>query len=136
MNRIAPLPLPARPVLVVGATGAVGSQVVRALLERGAPVRVFVRSPEKVRDLPPEVERAPGTLEDREAVARALRGVHAAFYVSPHDEREEEFAADFASACEREGVRLVLSGVHADGRNRLSTGSPARQSEERTATIT
>ncbi|BDP43977.1 NmrA family transcriptional regulator (plasmid) [Deinococcus aetherius] len=118
--RTSPLPLPDHPVLVVGATGSIGSQVVRALLERGAPVRVFVRSPQKVRDLPPEVERVIGTLEDREAIARALRGVHAAFYVSPHDAAEETLAQNFVSACEREGVRLVFSGVHADGKNRLS----------------
>ncbi|MFC4454238.1 SDR family oxidoreductase [Deinococcus sonorensis] len=120
MNTVHSLPLPTRPILVVGATGAIGSQVVRALLAAGAPVRVFVRSPEKVRDLPETVERAPGTLEDPVAIARALQGVHAAFYVSPHDEQEEVFAERFVSACEREGVRLVFSGVYVDGRTRLA----------------
>ncbi|THF68185.1 NAD-dependent epimerase/dehydratase family protein [Deinococcus sp. Arct2-2] len=114
------LALPSRPILVAGATGAIGSQVVRALLARGAQVRVFVRSPEKVHDLPPEVERAVGTLEDRESIVQALKGSHAAFYVSPHDEREEQFAEHFVSACEGAGVRLVFSGVHASGTNRLS----------------
>ncbi|MFB9993371.1 SDR family oxidoreductase [Deinococcus oregonensis] len=113
------LVLPGRPILVAGATGAIGSQVVRALLARGARVRVFVRSPEKVDDLPPAVERAVGTLEDRESIVQALKGTHAAFYVSPHDEREEEFAEHFVSACEGAGVRLVFSGVHANGKNRL-----------------
>ncbi|MDB5045438.1 MAG: hypothetical protein JWQ08_1488 [Deinococcus sp.] len=115
-----PLPLTSQPILVVGATGAIGSQVVQALLVRGARVRVFVRSPEKVSTLPDDVERAVGTLEDREAIARALKGVRAAFYVSPHDAAEETLAGNFVSACEREGVRLVFSGVHAGGATRLS----------------
>lgn len=108
------------PILVAGATGAIGREVVRALLERGAPVRVFVRSPGKVAALPESVERVSGTLEDPQAVARALRGVRAAFFVSPHDEAEERMAGNFVRACEREGVRLVFAGVHADGAHRAS----------------
>ncbi|PNY79600.1 SDR family oxidoreductase [Deinococcus koreensis] len=109
-----------RPILVIGATGAIGSQVVRALLARGAPIRVFVRSPGKVAALPAHVERAVGTLEDPEAIDRALQGVQAAFYVSPHDELEEVFAEHVVSACERAGVRLVFSGVHSGGKTRLA----------------
>ncbi|MFN2555880.1 MAG: NAD(P)H-binding protein [Nitriliruptorales bacterium] len=36
-------------ILVTGATGNVGSQVVRELRDRGVPVRAFVRSPTKGR---------------------------------------------------------------------------------------
>lgn len=111
---------PTKPILVVGATGAIGREVVRALLEHGASVRVFVRSPEKVATLPAHVERVIGGLEDQRAVARAVRGVGAAFYVSPHDDAEEQLAEQFVSACEREGTRLVFAGVHADGANRLA----------------
>ncbi|PYE55190.1 SDR family oxidoreductase [Deinococcus yavapaiensis] len=109
-----------RPVLVAGATGAVGSQVVRALLERGASVRVFVRSLDKVDALPAHVDRVVGTLEDRDAVARALRGVRSAFFVAPHDADEEQLAENFVAACEREQTRLVFSGVHAGGANRFT----------------
>lgn len=111
--------VPEKPLLVVGATGAIGREVVRALLEQGVRVRVFVRSPEKVAALPDRVERVTGTLEDQAAVARAVRGVHAVSFVSPHDEAEEQMAENFVSACEKEGVRLVFAGVHADGANRL-----------------
>lgn len=112
--------IPKRPILVVGATGVIGREVVRALLEHGASVRVFVRSPEKVATLPGHIERVSGTLGDAAALARAVRGIHAAFYVSPHDAAEEQFAEQFVGACEREGVRLVFAGVHIDGDHRFT----------------
>lgn len=40
------------PIVVTGATGTVGSRVVRQLLEMGAPVRAAVRSPEKIEEAP------------------------------------------------------------------------------------
>jgi uncharacterized protein YbjT (DUF2867 family) len=109
-----------KPILVAGATGAIGREVVRALLEHGASVRVFVRSSEKVATLPSQVERVLGTLEDQRAVARAVRGARAAFYVSPHDDAEEHLAEQFVSACEQEGARLVFAGLHADGATHLA----------------
>lgn len=106
-------------ILVVGATGTVGQEVVRALLEQGVQVRVLVRSAGRAAHLPAQVERALGTLTDPAAIAEALQGVHAAFYVSPHDPAEESMAAAFLSACEAAQVRLVFAGVHIDGRSRL-----------------
>lgn len=105
-------------VLVVGATGMVGGATVRALLARGASVRALVRS----RRPHPElrgVEITPGDLLERAAVERALDGVDAAFYVSPHEPEEELIAEHFVSACESAGVRLVFVGVHVDGATRL-----------------
>jgi uncharacterized protein YbjT (DUF2867 family) len=112
--------VPNKPVLVAGATGAIGQEVVRALLEQGAPVRVFVRTLAKVAALPDSVERFVGDMTDREAVERAVRGVHAVFFVSPHDDAEEQIAEYFVTACSREGVRVVFAGVHADGANRVA----------------
>lgn len=108
-----------RPVLVVGATGAVGGEVAAALLEAGERVRVLVRDPERITDLPEDVERAQGDLHDPQSLDRALTGVRAAFYVSPHEEDEVELARNFVQACERAGVRLVFAGVHVYDRNPL-----------------
>ena len=108
-----------RPVLVVGATGAVGGEVTAALLAAGAPVRVLVRDPDRVAGLPAGVERAQGDLHDPGSLDHALAGVRSAFYVSPHEADEVELARNFVEACERAGVRLVFAGVHVHDRNPL-----------------
>ena len=70
-------------VLVTGATGFIGANVARALLERGEDVRVLVR-PESdranVAGLPVEV--AVGDLRDAEATRRAVRGCRRVFHVA------------------------------------------------------
>jgi uncharacterized protein YbjT (DUF2867 family) len=64
-------------VLVIGATGNVGSQVVRQLLEAGAEVQALVRKPESAR-LPAGVELLKGDLGDP-ACLDGLGAVDAAF---------------------------------------------------------
>jgi dihydroflavonol-4-reductase len=69
--------------LVTGATGFVGSYVVRALLARGDEVRATVRassSREALEGL--DVELATAQLGDRAALRRALRGVDRVFHVA------------------------------------------------------
>lgn len=62
--------------LVTGATGLVGNNVVRRLLERGQRVRVLVRRESDPRALEGlDVERAWGDVRDAEAVRQACRGV-------------------------------------------------------------
>ncbi len=70
--------IPARKdtVLVVGATGHVGSQVVRALAAQGRPVRAMVRRPgDRVHGAPEHVTRVIGDLHDPGSLERALDGV-------------------------------------------------------------
>jgi uncharacterized protein YbjT (DUF2867 family) len=63
-------------ILVTGATGNAGSQVVRALLERGEQVRAFVRDPGKARSLFGDAaELALGDFADPRSVRAALDGV-------------------------------------------------------------
>lgn len=113
-------PLPAgAPVLVVGATGQVGREVVAALLARGATVRALLRDPVGA-DVPGGVERVRGDLRDPESVRRGLRGAGAALYVSPHETDEHALAEGFVAACEAEGVRLVFVGVHVHARTPLA----------------
>jgi dihydroflavonol-4-reductase len=63
-------------VLVTGATGFVGSGIVRALIGAGYPVRVLVRASSPRSNLAGlELEIADGDICDADAVARAMTGV-------------------------------------------------------------
>jgi uncharacterized protein YbjT (DUF2867 family) len=107
-------------VLVAGATGSIGREVVTALLARGARVRALVRTPERAHLLPSGVEPAVGDLRDAAAVTAALTGTTAALYISPHDPDEERMADAFVTACDSLGVRLVFAGVALTSPNRLA----------------
>jgi uncharacterized protein YbjT (DUF2867 family) len=67
-------------VLVTGATGNVGSAVVRELSRRGVPVRAFVRDP--LATLAETVEIAIGDFEDPASIRAALLGVDRVFLSS------------------------------------------------------
>jgi uncharacterized protein YbjT (DUF2867 family) len=66
-------------VLVTGATGTVGSEVVKTLLRRGADVRAFTRTQPKPGTFPGAVEIALGDLSDPVSVAEAIKGVDELF---------------------------------------------------------
>src|SRR3954471_18512380 len=69
-------------VLVTGGTGTIGSMLVPALLERGADVRVLVRSPSADARLPAKAEIARGDLLDPASVAPAMQGVDKLFLLN------------------------------------------------------
>jgi len=70
-------------ILVTGATGTVGRDVVRELAARGARVRALVRSLEKAAMFDGlDVDIVKGDLEDSAAVASALNGVNRFFLVT------------------------------------------------------
>ncbi|MBX6752191.1 MAG: NmrA family NAD(P)-binding protein [Micromonosporaceae bacterium] len=106
-------------VLVTGATGSIGREVVRALCDRGSAVRAMVHSPGRAHLLPDGVETVVADLADTASVAAALDGVSAALYISPHDPAEEQLAESFVRECERLGVRLVFAGVYIGASNPL-----------------
>ena len=66
-------------ILVTGATGTIGRELVPRLLEAGERVRVFVRDKQKVQEK--RVEIAVGDLRQPAALEQALRGVDRVFLV-------------------------------------------------------
>ncbi len=67
-------------VVVIGATGKVGRQVVSQLVAAGVPVRALARNPDTA-DLPPHVEVVRGDLTRPESLDACLAGVDAVFLV-------------------------------------------------------
>lgn len=113
-------------VLVTGATGYVGGRLVPRLISAGYDVRVIVRSPAKLRDVPwaGAVETFIGDLSDPEAVAAAVDGIDVLYYLvhamgtpGRFEDVERATANVVAEAAARAGVsRIVyLGGLHPDG---------------------
>jgi uncharacterized protein YbjT (DUF2867 family) len=69
-------------ILVTGATGSVGREVVRLLHKDGLKVRALVRKPEKA-NFPAGVEWATGDLLNSETFQAALEGVDKVFWMLP-----------------------------------------------------
>jgi uncharacterized protein YbjT (DUF2867 family) len=87
--------------LITGATGDVGSKVVKQLLQRGERLRVFVREAAKARaQFGDRVDVFVGDLSDRASLAAALNGIDAFFLVNsgPRIPALDELAAQTAKA--------------------------------------
>ena len=68
-------------ILVTGATGNVGRNVVEQLVNRGAGVRAFVRAPSKA-SFPAGVDVVQGDLLDVDSLRRAFSGVSTLFLLN------------------------------------------------------
>jgi uncharacterized protein YbjT (DUF2867 family) len=66
-------------ILVTGATGNIGRELVPQLLARGASVRVVTRDAAKTASLDRTVERVVGDLHDRDTARRAVAGIDGMF---------------------------------------------------------
>jgi uncharacterized protein YbjT (DUF2867 family) len=96
-------------ILVTGATGTAGSQVVRALRERAANVRAFVRDAEKARALfGDDVELAVGDFADPASVRAALEGVEELVLSCADDPRRVEWETKAVDAAAAAGVRRIV----------------------------
>ncbi|MFK0001753.1 SDR family oxidoreductase [Paenarthrobacter sp. NPDC090522] len=119
------VPSHSRTVLVTGATGYIGGRLVPRLLEAGHRVKVLVRSPQKIKDVPwhDQVEIVQDSLDDAAGVEEALAGVEVLYYLvhsmasgSGFEAKEEAMARLVAEAAKAAGVdRIVyLGGLHPD----------------------
>jgi uncharacterized protein YbjT (DUF2867 family) len=102
-------------ILVTGATGQVGRQVIEQLVKRGASVRALVRDPAKAA-FPASVSVVQGDLLDPDSLRRAYEGVSTLFLlnaVAPDEFTQALIALNVARECGVE--RLVyLSVIHSD----------------------
>lgn len=99
-------------VLVIGATGSVGRQVVAEAIRHGHTVHALVRDPQRARNLPAEAELVVGDLTDPTSLEPAVEEIDAIVFTH---------GAPYGSAAVKDvdygGVRNVLQALH---------GRPAR----------
>ena len=95
-------------ILITGATGTNGRELLRELAKRGAPARAMLRSTDPAEDLPDGVEAIEGDFDDAASLERALSGVERAFLLTPSTERAEERQKRFVEIAARAGVRHVV----------------------------
>ncbi|AOI80913.1 SDR family oxidoreductase [Burkholderia sp. NRF60-BP8] len=102
-------------ILVTGATGRVGRQVVRQLVDRGADVRVLVRDPAKA-DFPAAVTVAQGDMLDVDALRAAFSGVRTLFLLNGVAGDEFTQALIALNLAREAGIEraVYLSVLHAD----------------------
>jgi uncharacterized protein YbjT (DUF2867 family) len=102
-------------ILVTGATGNVGRNVVDQLVQRGADVHAFVRDPSKA-NLPAGVDVVQGDLLDVDALRAAFSGVSTLFLLNAVAPDEFTQALLTLGVAREAGVRRVvyLSVIHSD----------------------
>jgi uncharacterized protein YbjT (DUF2867 family) len=133
---------PSAPILVTGATGTVGSIVLRKLTARRLPVRALVRDPQRAFKLLGEgIDYVQGDLLDPGSLVAPLAGVAAAFLATSANEQMARQECNFLEAARasglprlvklsaygaRVGAGLPLFGWHAQSEATLrDTGIPA-----------
>jgi uncharacterized protein YbjT (DUF2867 family) len=107
-------------LLVTGATGTVGRELVRALAATDAGLRVLVREPARAAGLPERAERVVGDLDEPATLTAAFAGADGVFLLTPGIGTRHTVHA--VAAARAAGVRHV---VHLSSFNVLGDPMPA-----------
>ncbi len=105
-------------ILITGATGNVGSEIIKLLSGEGIAVRAMVRSAKAAEKLAglTGVTAVTGDFDDAASLEMALAGVDTAFLLTNSSERAEAQQLAFVLAAQKAGVRHIVkfSQIHAD----------------------
>jgi uncharacterized protein YbjT (DUF2867 family) len=96
-------------ILVTGATGHVGSELVRLLAAAGTPARALVHSPDKAAPIQRlGLETAVGDFEQPDTLDAAMAGCDRLFLLSPPTPRQPQQEQQVIDAAKRAGVAHVV----------------------------
>ncbi len=96
-------------ILVIGATGNIGSEVTRQLVSKGADVRVLARDTAKARAaLGPKMQVMEGDLSRPETVAAAMTGAEKLFLVTPLHLDQIAMKSTAIQAAKKAGVKHIV----------------------------
>jgi uncharacterized protein YbjT (DUF2867 family) len=109
-----------RNILVTGATGLTGSEIVRRLSATGVSVRVLVRDISKTNaqsfNILPNVKVFEGDMAKSETLTAALTGTDKAMLISSSNEHMADVQSNFIGCAKKAGVKHIvkLSGIIAN----------------------
>lgn len=109
-------------ILITGATGNNGKELIRQLTAAGQQARALVRNPAKAADLKgPNVELVVGDFDQPATLDAALRGVEKAFLLTPVAEHSGEWQRAFIEAAQRARLKHLVkfSGMGATSRAKV-----------------
>lgn len=96
-------------ILITGATGNIGGEVIQQLLAKQVPIRGLVRDLKKAAKLEAQrIELAQGDFSQPETLDAALQGVEKAFLVMPNHPHQVELESNFIDAAQRAGVQHLV----------------------------
>jgi uncharacterized protein YbjT (DUF2867 family) len=101
-------------ILLTGATGTIGSALLRRLTRKGEPVRCLVRDPRRLGDHRVRVQIALGDLADPPSFRHALRGVHTVVHLAAAIRDEPRASIEELNAVAT--LRLVRAAERAGAR--------------------
>ncbi len=111
------------PVLILGASGFVGSRLTAELAKQGVPLRLLVRNPARAASRIPEgpnIEVIKGDVVENQGLDQALDGVETAYYLihsmggrsifsnPAYAQKDKKAAQNFMDAAESKGLKRVI----------------------------
>ncbi|MBL8131649.1 MAG: SDR family NAD(P)-dependent oxidoreductase [Anaerolineae bacterium] len=98
-------------ILVTGATGNIGRELVTQLAQTGKPFSVMVRNAAKAQAMLgsiPNLKIVEGDVSKTQTLAAALEGVERAFLLTPSDFRQVDQQGNFINAAKAAGVKHIV----------------------------
>ncbi len=121
-------------ILITGASGASGHEVIHQLTARGIAIRAFVRNDRQHHWGTPLAQEAVGDLDDIESLERAMVGIEKVFAITGLNEAAVPWFANVVSAARQAKVRQLVR-FSALGADRTASAEILRQHGEADALL-